>query len=285
MGGIKLKTTYALVVTLSLLLSLDFIVQWHYRHERSLLYLCTRILRPISYITFTFLATYGVLLGWLIPGSLWVCLGLKARRQKHLLLRGSLLTLGQALIIWRFCRLLKDGGYGRAYKVLQFGSRQMTFSIYQLLLIAVLLIVIALHAVAFGMPHRHNDCYIRAPILAFSNCLVSLLASIPAYYVWKREHHYQKKARGMVVTSGITCLAAVASLGLLRLLANRCDWPEIILVSRGLFLKPLSDVASSRLSQHGLTQYRGPCCKSGILFRKCPMCKMPKAYIVVPSLP
>lgn len=285
MGDIELITTYTLISTLSLLLSLDLIIQWHYRHERSLLYLCTRIVRPISYITFTFLATYGVLLGWLIPGSLWVCLGLKARRQKHLLLRGSLLTLGQALIIWRFCRLLKDGGYSRAYKVLQFGSRQMTFSIYQLLLIAVLLIIIALHAVAFSMSHRHNNCYIRAPILAVSNCLVFLLASIPAYYLWKRGHDHQEKARGMVVTSGITCLAAVASLGLLGLLANRCDWPEIILVSRGLFLKPLSDVASWRLSQHGLTQYRGPCYKSGILFRKCAMCKMPKAYIVAPSLP
>ena len=86
MKGIELKTTYALIVTLSLLLSLDFIVQWHYRHERSLLYLCTRILRPISYITFTFLATYEVLLSWLIPGSLWVCLDLKAHHQKHLLL-------------------------------------------------------------------------------------------------------------------------------------------------------------------------------------------------------
>ncbi len=106
----------------------------------------------------------------------------------------------------------------------------------------------------------------------------------PGVYVWQREHHYQKKAQGMVITSGITCLAAVASLGLLGLLANRCDWPEIILVSRGLFLKPLSDVASWRLSQHGLTQYRGPRCKSGILFRECPMCKMLKAYTLVPSL-
>jgi len=284
MRGIKLQTAYALVVTLFLLLSLDFIVQWHYCHKRSLLYLCIRILCPNSYITFTFLATYRVLLSWLISGSLWVCLDLKARHQKHLLLQDSWLTLRQALIIWRFCRLLKDDKYGRAYKVLQFGSWQMTFSIYQLLLIAVLLIVIALHAVAFDMPHHHNDCYICTSILAFSNCLVSLLALISAYYVWKREHHYQKKAQGMVVTSEITCLAAVSSLRLLRLLTNCCDWPKIILISRGLFLKPLSDVASWRLSQHGLMQYRGPCCKSEILFQKCPMCKMLKAYIVVFSL-
>ena len=262
MGGIELQTAYALVVTLSLLLSLDFIVQWYYRHERSLHYLCTRVLRPISYITFTSVllafiekdrtrprrTTYRVLLGCLILGSLWVCLGLQVRHQKPLLLRGSLLTLGQALIMWRLCSNLKDGGHGRAYTVTPFGSLWKTFSRQQLLLIADLSIVIALHGIAFGMPHRHNDCNIRAIILALSNVLVYLLALIPAYYVRTSQRHHQRKLRGVDITIGISCLASVASLGLLGLLANSCDWRNIILVSRGLSRKPLSDVNSSILS-------------------------------------
>lgn len=106
MEDLELPTVYALIVVLSVLLSLDFIVQWHYHHKRSSQYLIW-ILLPILYVTFAagLLAfierdrtssqptVYRALLNWLIAGSLWVSLGLQVRRWKLPLLQGNFLML------------------------------------------------------------------------------------------------------------------------------------------------------------------------------------------------